>query len=165
MSNNDVEKAVDGRDDGQSDPFDDDTYHVDPDAPQGVQATLDAMGKDMRRLTRSSLIATVGVAVVIAIVEAAAGHGFAVTKGFLLGGCLATANLWVLAGGYFAIVDGRATGPRVLLAAVGSLALLLGAATWVVFFRSTWSVGFGLGLAVPALGGILYALQNKPPVN
>lgn len=145
------------------DPYDDDTWHVDPDAPKTVDATLDAMGADLRKLTRSSLIATVGVAVVIAIVEAVGSGEFNVTKGFLLGGGLATINLWILAGGYFAIVDKRATAARVLLATVGSLTVLLGVALWIVLFHRAWSVGFGLGLAVPALGGILYAVQNKPP--
>lgn len=149
----DVDAADTGYDDS-------DTYHEDPDAPQGTQATLDAMSKDLRRLTRASLIATVGAALLIGIVEGAVGHGFNVSTGFVLGALLATMNLWVLAGGYFAIVDGRATGPRLVLAAVGSLSLLLGAALWVVLFRQQWSVGFGLGLAVPALGGIVYAVQN-----
>ncbi len=145
----------------------DDDWHVDPDAPVGVDATLDAMGADLRKLTRSSLIATVGVALVLFLVELAAageqGSGFNVTKGFVVGGGLATVNLWVLAGGYFAIVDQRATAARVLLATVGSLALLLGVALWIVLVRREWSVGFGLGLAVPALGGIVYAVTNKPP--
>lgn len=153
-------------DDDDAAPVDDadDDWHVDPDAPQGVQATLDAMGQDLRKLTRSSLIATVGVALVLFLVElGTGGAGFNVTKGFVVGGGLATVNLWVLAGGYFAIVDQRATAARVLLATVGSLALLLGVALWIVLVKRDWSVGFGLGLAVPALGGIVYAATHKPP--
>lgn len=153
----------DGLDDARSDGdgYDDgDEWHVDPDAPQGVKATLDVMGADLRKLTSSSLIATVGIAVALAIAEAAAGKGFNLTSGFVVGGVLATANLWVLAGGYFAIVDQRATNARVVLATVGSLALLLAVAMWIVMFQQAWTVGFGLGLAVPAVGGLVYALRK-----
>jgi hypothetical protein len=35
-------------------------------------------------------------------------------------------------------------------------------AGWVVFFQRDWTLGFALGLAIPAVGGILYArLLNK----
>ncbi len=151
--------------DGDKDDADKDDWGwtEDPDAPKTVEATLDAMGADLRKLTRSSLIATLGVALVLLLVEANAGAGFKVTTGFLLGGGLATVNLWILAGGYFAVVDQRATIPRVLLSTVGSLAALLGVALWIILSHPEWSLGFGLGLAVPALGGILYALQNKAP--
>jgi hypothetical protein len=150
-------------DDGYDDRPDDDRWTEDPNAPQGVDATLDAMVKDLRKLTRASAIATVGVALVLVIAEAANGGAFNVTRGFVVGAVLATMNLWVLAGGYFAIVDRRATALRVLLATVGSLTLLLGVALWIVVARREWSVGFGLGLAVPALGGIVDAQQNQPP--
>lgn len=155
--------APDGHDNASDDDKDDWGWTEDPDAPKGVDATLDAMGADLRKLTRSSLIATLGVALVLVLVEANAGNGFNVTTGFVLGGGLATLNLWILAGGYFAIVDQRATIPRVLLSTVGSLGVLLGVALWIILSHPEWSLGFGLGLAVPALGGILYALQNKAP--
>jgi hypothetical protein len=137
------------------------TWHEDPDAPKTTEGRLDAMGKDLRRLTRESLFSTVAVAVVIGLLEAWNRAGFPHSKGFLLGGTLATLNLWILAGGYFAIVDGRAVLPRVALAAVGSLTALLGVAIAIVFLQPTWALGFGLGLAVPALGGILHALRGE----
>jgi hypothetical protein len=137
------------------------TWHEDPDAPTTTEGRLDAMGKDLRRLTRESLCSTVVVAAVIALLEAWNGAGFPHSTGFVLGGTLATVNLWILAGGYFAIVDGRTVLPRVALAAVGSLTVLLGVAVAVVFLRPAWALGFGLGLAVPALGGIVHGLRGE----
>jgi hypothetical protein len=137
------------------------TWHEDPDAPTTTEGRLDAMGRELRRLTAESLASTLVVAVVIALLEAWNGAGFPHSKGFLLGGTLATLNLWILAGGYCAIVDGRAVLPRVALAAVGSLTVLLAVAIAVVFLQSSWALGFGLGLAVPALGGIVHGLRTK----
>ena len=120
------------------------------------------MGRDLRRLTRESLLSTVAVAALIALLEAWNGADFPHTTGFLIGGALASLNLWILAGGYFAIVDGRAVLPRVALAAVGSLSVLLLVAVWIVFTHHAWALGFGIGLAVPALGGIVHALRSEP---
>jgi hypothetical protein len=136
------------------------TWHEDETAPRTTAGRLEAMGRELRQLTRESLAATLGVAAVIALLEAWDGDGFAHSKGFLLGGTLATINLWILAGGYFAIVDGRVVLPRVALAATGSLAVLLGVAIWIVFTQPAWALGFGLGLAVPALGGIIHAVRS-----
>lgn len=138
-----------------------DTWHEDPSAPKTTEGRLDAMGADLRRLTRESLASTIAVAVVIGLLEAWNGAGFPHSKGFLIGGTLATLNLWILAGGYFAIVDGRAVLPRVALAAVGSLTVLLAVAIAIVFLQPSWALGFGLGLAVPALGGIVHGLRTK----
>jgi hypothetical protein len=138
------------------------TWHEDPTAPTTTGERLDQMGRDLRRLTRESLLSTVAVAALIALIEAWNGAGFPHTTGFLIGGALASLNLWILAGGYFAIVDGRAVLPRVALAAVGSLSVLLLVAVWIVFTHHAWALGFGIGLAVPALGGIVHALRSEP---
>jgi hypothetical protein len=136
------------------------TWNEDPHAPKTTAGQLSEMGRELRRLTRESLGATLAVAALIALLEAWNGVGFPHTKGFVLGGALATINLWILAGGYFAIVDGRAVPGRVALAAVGSLSTLLLVAVWLVFTHPAWALGFGLGLAVPALGGIVHAFRT-----
>jgi hypothetical protein len=139
------------------------TWHEDDTAPKTTQGRLEQMGRELRRLTRESLAATLAVAVLIGLLEAWNGAGFPHSTGFLLGGGLATVNLWLLAGGYFAVVDGRAVLPRVALAAVGSLSTLLGVAVWVVFSHPEWALGFGVGLAVPALGGIIHGVRGEQP--
>ncbi|MBM4280693.1 MAG: hypothetical protein FJ137_07990 [Deltaproteobacteria bacterium] len=139
------------------------TWHEDETAPKTTQGRLAQMGRALRRLTRECLAATLAVAVLIGLLEAWNGVGFPHSTGFLLGGGLATVNLWLLAGGYFAVVDGRAALPRVALAAVGSLSTLLAVAVWVVFSHPAWALGFGVGLAVPALGGIIHGLRGEQP--
>ncbi len=140
--------------------YNDDDYIVDETAPKTVDGKLDKMGADLRRLTRSSLIATLGVALLFALTDASAGHGFANTTGFVVGGGLATLNLWMLAGGFFAVIDGRAVAIRVILSTVGSMSVLFGVALYVIFAHREWTLGFAVGLTVPALGGILYAFEN-----
>ncbi|MDP2343244.1 MAG: hypothetical protein Q8O67_19960 [Deltaproteobacteria bacterium] len=145
----------------EMDPPEDWPYTEDPSAPPTVDGKLTEMGKDLRKLTRASLVATVMVAAAFFVVDVARGQGFGNTCGFLLGGGLATVNLWILAGGYFALIDQRAMLLRVLLAAAGSLTVLLGAALYVLAAHREWTMGFALGLAIPALGGILFGLQKN----
>ncbi len=140
----------------------DDEYIVDETAPPTVDGKLDKMGRELRQLTKNSLIATIGVALLFAITDASAGHGFNNTLGFIVGGGLATINLWMLAGGFFAVVDGRAVIPRVLLSTLGSMGVLFGVALYVIFARREWTIGFAVGLTVPALGGILHAFEKRP---
>ncbi|HEY1101226.1 MAG TPA: hypothetical protein VGF99_19960, partial [Myxococcota bacterium] len=111
----------------------DDEYIVDETAPKTPEGRVNKMSAELRRLTRNSLLATIGVALLFAITDAAAGHGFDNTTGFVVGGGLATLNLWMLAGGFFAVVDGRAVAARVLLATLGSMGVLFGVALWVIF--------------------------------
>jgi hypothetical protein len=161
--------AKDPRDDDQKprDPWAEDdarwqeTWNEDESAPPTTEGRLFAMRQDLRRLTRESLAATFVVAVVLFFLEASKGAGFSHTKGFVVGGTLATMNLWILASGYFAVVDGRAVTPRLLAATLGSWTLLIAVAVTVVFLAPGWSLGFGFGLAVPALGGIVHALRNN----
>jgi hypothetical protein len=137
---------------------DDDEWIPDPDAPGTTKETLEAMSAELRQLTRASLVATVGCAALIFLVDLVRGSGFETTRGFLAGGLLATVNLWMLAGGYFALIERRAEVPRLLLAVGGSFITLLAVAFYVIMYRRTWTIGFGLGLAIPALGGILHGM-------
>ena len=89
------------------------------------------------------------------------GSGYAHTTGYLLGAAVATLNLWLLSGGFFALMRGYASGERTaavraLLAFGGSFVGLVLLCFWVVVAHREWSLGFALGLATPALAGILY---------
>jgi hypothetical protein len=147
--------------DPDHEPEDDWGYTEDPTAPPTVDGKLTEMGKDLRKLTRAALLATLIVAAGLFVVELVGGKGFGTTCGFVVGGTLATINLWILAGGYFAIIDQRAMLARVLLAAAGSLTVLLGTALYILVAHREWTVGFALGLSIPALGGILFAVQKN----
>lgn len=140
----------------------DDDYIVDETAPKTVEGKLFVMATDLRRLLRTSLATTAAVAACIGLVEGWSGHGFGTTVGFLVGGGLATLNLWVLAGGYFAVVQGRAVVPRMLMALTSSMILMFGVALFVVVAKREWTLGFALGAAVPALSGLIYGLQKRP---
>jgi hypothetical protein len=155
-----VDPADDNRDkqDAWGKGWGDDEYHVDPNASPTVDGKLDAMGKDLRRLTRASLVATLCAGGLLALTDLWNGAGFHTSIGFVVGGGLSTLNLWILAGGYFAIVDKRAAVPRLLLSVVGSMVVMFGVALYVIFAKREWTLGFALGLAVPALGGILYGV-------
>jgi hypothetical protein len=141
---------------------DDADFIVDETAPQTVEGKLFVMAADLRRLLRTSLATTAAVAALIGLFDLWYGHGFGTTVGFLVGGGLATLNLWVLAGGYFAVVEGRAVVPRMLLALTSSMILMFGVALFVVVAKREWTLGFALGAAVPALSGLVYGLQKRP---
>ena len=143
-------------DDGGSD-----DYIVDETAPKTIDGKLDKMGAELRRLTRNSLMATLGVALLFLITDASSGHGYANTTGFVVGAGFATLNLWMLAGGYFAVVDGRAVAIRVVLSVVGAMVVLFGVALYVIFAHREWTIGFAVGLTVPALGGIVHAFDKR----
>ena len=143
--------------------YDSNEYIVDETAPKTIEGKLGKMRADLRRLTRSSLLATLGVAVLFLLTDMSAGHGFDNTTGFVVGGGLATLNLWILAGGFFAVVDGHAVAVRVVLSTVGSMGVLFGVALNVIFAHREWTLGFAVGLTVPALGGILYAFEKPRP--
>ncbi len=88
-------------------------------------------------------------------------QGYATTTGFLVGAVLATVNLWILAGGYFAMVDGRAVLPRLMLACIGSMVVMFGVALFVIVAKHEWTLGFSLGIALPALSGIVHGLTRS----
>ena len=151
-----------GYDDAAAGDDDDDWgFTEDPTAPTTVEGKLAQMGQDLRQLTRAMLVATAFVGLLIFGVEQHLGHGFGTSVGFVVGGVLATVNLWILAGGWFALIDQRAMLPRVLLAATGSLVVLLGAALYILTAHRELVLGFAFGLSMPALGGILYGVQKS----
>ncbi len=135
-------------------------WHEDPTAEKTVDGKLNQMGRELRQLTAASLVATLIVAAAVGVVEHLQGNGFPNTCGFVVGGVLAIVNLWILAGGYFALIDRRALTLRVLLAALGSLVVLLGAGLYLLAAHRSWTVGFATGLTIPALGGILHAFRR-----
>ncbi len=163
MSNHD-DDAIAGEvvddDAGAAGGWGDDDYVVDETASPTVEGKLDNMGKELRRLTRASLVATLFAAALLGLTDLWNGGGFHNSVGFLVGGGLSTLNLWILAGGYYAMVDQRAVVPRLLLAVVGSMVVMFGVALYVIFAKREWTLGFALGLAVPALGGILYGVTT-----
>ena len=140
---------------------DDQGFTEDATAPKTVAGKLNEMGKDLRKLTRASLFALGVVAAVVVVVESFSGAAHPHSAGFGVGGILAILNLWILAGGYFALIDERAPFLRLMLAAGGSLALLLGASLYLLAAHRDWIVGFAFGLSSPALGGILYGLEKS----
>ena len=153
-------EVVDDSGDAYGKGWGEDEYVVDETASPTVDGKLDSMGRELRRLTRASLVATVFAATLLALTDVWNGGGFHTSVGFLVGGGLSTLNLWILAGGYYAMVDQRAVVPRLLLAVVGSMAVMFGVALYVIFAKREWTLGFALGLAVPALGGILYGVTT-----
>jgi hypothetical protein len=67
----------------------------------------------------------------------------------------------MLAGGFYAAMGGRFQVTRALLGFVGSFASLVFLAFWVIFWHRAWTLGFALGLATPALSGLVYARWQK----
>jgi len=141
--------------------YDDDGYREDPNAAKTVDGQLNAMGKELRQLTRASLFVTLAAGALLFLTDLWNQQGYGTTTGFVVGATLATVNLWILAGGYFAVVDKRGTLPRLMLAFIGSMIVMFGAALFVIFAKREWTLGFALGLALPALSGILHGVMNK----
>ncbi len=139
----------------------DDDYQPDPDAPPTVEGRVDQARGELAKLLRASAIATAILGSVIVVIDVLRGAGFATTTGYLLGAAVATLNLWLLSGGFFALMRGSAgaegqAGWRALLAFGGSFVALVLLCFWVVLARRELSIGFAIGLATPALAGILY---------
>ncbi|MBI1949014.1 MAG: hypothetical protein HYS27_25220 [Deltaproteobacteria bacterium] len=139
----------------------DDEYQPDPDAPPDVEGRVAQAQGELHKLLRASAIATASLGAAVLIFDLVKGGGFDTTVGYLLGAAVATLNLWLLSGGFFALmrghagVDGKASW-RALLAFGGSFVGLILLCFWVVMTHREWSVGFAIGLATPALAGILY---------
>jgi hypothetical protein len=135
---------------------DDEGYQEDPEAAPSVEGRIDQMADELRKLLRSSFIATVAMSALIIIWDLVRAQGFATTTGFLIGSSVATLNLWLLAGGFFALLRGRRATPRALLAFGGSFIGLVMLCVFIVVAKREWTFGFALGLATPAIAGILY---------
>lgn len=139
----------------------DDEYQPDPDAPPTVEGRVDQAQGELRKLLGASALATALMGSAVLVFDLLRGGGFAHTTGYLLGAAVATLNLWLLSGGFFALMRGYASGERAaavraLLAFGGSFVGLVLLCFWVVVAHREWSLGFALGLATPALAGILY---------
>ncbi len=146
--------------DGDAPPADDD-YLPDPDAPPTVEGRVDQARGELNKLLVASAIATALMGSAVLIFDLVRGGGIPNTLGYLLGAAVATLNLWLLSGGFFALMRGyasedRAGAWRALLAFGGSFVGLVLLCFWVILARREWSLGFALGLATPALAGILY---------
>jgi hypothetical protein len=141
---------------------DDDGYIPDPDAPKTEEGRVEQAVFEMQRLLLSSLQATGLLGALFFVIDLVRGRGFALSKGFVLGALVATVNLWLLSNGILQLSRGQGAATRgALTLAMSFLALVLCAA-WVVFFQRSWTLGFALGLAIPAAAGMLYArLLNK----
>jgi hypothetical protein len=93
------------------------------------------------------------------------GSDGSLTSGFLLGAATAMVNLVVLGRASLSLFGGSLrTGPALLGFGL-SLGILVAAAMWTVAFHPSWLVGFALGLASPALVGIVYAMQLSRPAK
>ena len=144
-----------------TDPYDSDEYKEDPDAAPTVEGRVQQAMVEMRKLLKSALFATLGMGLLIAVWDVAKGQSFDNLVGFLIGAATATLNLWLLAGGFFAMMRGQAMSLRSLLAFGGSFLGLVLLAIFVVLARREWTFGFSLGLTTPAVAGILYSRTLK----
>lgn len=140
-----------------------DEYVPDPDAADTHEGRVQQALLEMQKLLISSLQATGLVGALIFTIELVKRNGFPTTKGFVLGALAATVNLWLLAGGVVQLTRGSSGALRGLVALVGSFTALLCCCAYVVWFERTWALGFALGLAIPAVGGMLYARLVKRP--
>ncbi len=142
-------------------PSPEDEYHPDPDAPPTAEGRVEQAQGELRKLLRASAMATALMGSLVLIADLVRGSGFDTTAGYLVGAAVATLNLWLLSGGFFALMRGHAgadgkSSVRALLAFGGSFVGLILLCLWVILTRREWSLGFALGLATPALAGIIY---------
>ena len=83
-------------------------------------------------------------------------HAF--TRGFAIGALVSTVNLRILANASWSIFNGR-----VFVSLLGfgvSFASLLAVAFWLTRTYPQWSLGFGVGLSLPGVAGLLYAIRQ-----
>lgn len=113
-----------------------------------------------RQSARLMLMCAAGTSAV-AVVVALALYPGATAWGVVAGCSVMTANLWILSQllSRVLLADGNKTGSIVLLvASFGGLAAFSFA---LVTRRPDMALGFGLGLSVPALGGLLWSLFRR----
>lgn len=134
-----------------------DAYQPDPDAAPTVEGRVSQAADELRKLLRAAVIATIAMGTIIALVDVWRGVGFDATTGFLFGAAAATFNLRLLAGGYFALMRGEAMSARGVLAFLGGFTALVAISLFVVLFHREWTLGYALGLTMPAAAGLVYA--------
>ena len=125
------------------------------------QAAQDEEAKDqLAALTRRALIIAV---VAILLTQVLARLGLWVTEpfayGIAVGVIVSTINLRVLGNALWSLLSGQKVFPTILLGA--SLGMLFGVGAWIAFTRSTWMLGFGLGIALPVPAGIWFGLSLR----
>ena len=129
-------------------------YEADPD--DDPQTRNQVAAEDAAALTRAALvvsIATVLLAGVLSLLGVPGMQTFA--KGLAVGSGVATLNLRILANASWWIFSGRIVAS--LLAFGASFASLILVAVWLVKVHPSWTLGYGVGLGLPGLAGILYA--------
>ncbi len=134
-----------------------DGYQRDPDDDPEQRHSV--AGRDASALTRAALITSV-VAILIAGVLALLGVPGMQTfsRGFAIGAMVATLNLRILANASWWVFNGR-----VLMSLFGfgaSFASLLGVAAWIIQNHPQWTLGYGVGLGLPAVAGVVYAFTE-----
>lgn len=137
----------------------DDEYIPDPDAPK------DAAARHEKAMTELDLVTRIATGLAAAATIAAWLLGSAALgKGVLLGSMTSILNLRVLARVGWTMLSGSGDARGALAGFLGSFALLIGAAAFVAFVQPTWTLGFGLGLAMPAAVGVAWAVwpAKKP---
>ena len=121
--------------------------------PQAKQAQADA---DLNRLVHSGLIAGVALVVGAAALALAGVPGmWPVCAGLALGSAEAVLNMRILGAASWRLMEGEAVGS--LLGFGASFLLLVASAFWLVRTHTEWLLGWGLGLALPAVAGLVYA--------
>lgn len=160
MNNDDENPQADAHTDSDAPAADDPShgeYQTDPDAPPTVEGRVQQAGAELTKLLRASLLATLVMGVAVGLWDLWRGiDGYPTTMGYLVGAAVATLNLWILAGGFFALMRGEGASGRALLAFGGSFLGLVLLAFFIVLAKREWTVGFALGLTTPAVAGILY---------
>jgi hypothetical protein len=132
-------------------------YHRDPDDDPAQRHSVAA--RDASALTRAALITSV-VAILLSGVLALLGVPGMQTfsRGFAIGAIVATLNLRILANASWWVFNGR-----LLMSLFGfgaSFASLLGVAAWIIQTHPQWTLGYGVGLGLPAVAGIVYAFTE-----
>lgn len=112
---------------------------------------------DMNRLVWISLVVAAALLLVVGA-GALAGLAFCKTllPGLAIGCAVAIANLRLMGGGAVALFHKNALGA--LLGFGASFALLLGGAVFILKMNAAWMLGYGLGIALPALSGIVFGV-------
>lgn len=143
-------------DDARREP-DDDEYLPDPDAAPTAEGRERQALDEVHKLLGAAAMASAAMFVLIAVLETWSGRGYGASFGFLLGAGLSALNVWLLARGVAGALRGDRVNVRAIAVVIGGFVMLLVFTLYVVLAHRGWTIGFALGLATPALAGLLYA--------
>lgn len=152
----DPERSSFQRDEDEAAAAPDDEYVPDPDAPTTDEGKQQLAEKELDAVTKLAL-SIAALATGLALVVGSASFG----KGVLLGSIAAVVNLRVLAKAGWGLLSGKAKGGSVLVGFLASFGFLIAASAFVAFVKPDWVLGFGAGLALPALVGVVWATTRK----